>query len=346
MSVPWPSGYYKNKTSHFWVTYVKDQEVKLMNLAHVDVIHDDYMPGTWTFGSFGLTHPEVLKATGRTEYDIEMVYGNGAFKQYGVLDKTSITIWGFYGYLEELEWVDEQGMEQLKESRDPCEKMPCAHHPLQPQNQGKLIWLSGAPGAGKSTSGLLLSQRSGFVFYEADTFLLHVNPYIPKDADNPAKACAFQNPLKNLDLDRIKAAQDGNQLFQDLSKGSKIDLEKSSNFYKHVALNVKQEKERIGGDWIVAQAVPKRSLRDLIRKHLGPDLIFVILNLSKETQQQRIEARNGGDDNDNAGVTEWITKMYDQFEEKQDDEPSTFSIEVNAGMTQDQVINEILNLIK
>lgn len=97
-----------------------------MNLAHVGVIHDDYMPGTWTFGSFGSTHPEVLKATGRTEYDIEMVYDNGAFKQYGVLDKTSITIWGFYGYLEELEWVDEQGLEQLKESRDPLCSSSCA----------------------------------------------------------------------------------------------------------------------------------------------------------------------------------------------------------------------------
>ena len=135
-------------------------------------------------------------------------------------------------------------------------------------------------------------------------------------------------------------------MFQDLSKGSKIDLEKSSNFYKHVAMNVKHEKERIGGDWIVAQAVPKRSLRDLIRKHLGPDLIFVILNLSKETQKQRIEARNGGDDNDNAGVTEWIAKMFDQFEEKQDDEPSTVSIDVSADMTQDQVVNKILNLIQ
>ena len=111
-------------------------------------------------------------------------------------------------------------------------------------------------------------------------------------------------------------------------------------------MNVKHEKERIGGDWIVAQAVPKRSLRDLIRKHLGPELIFVILNLSKETQKQRIEARNGGDDNDNAGVTEWIAKMFDQFEEKQDDEPSTVSIDVSADMTQDQVVNKILNLIQ
>ena len=346
MSVPWLSGYYKNNTSHFWVTVVNDQNVKLMNLAHVGIINDDFMPGTWNFGSFGQTHVEVQKATGKTNYDIEMVYANGAFKQYGVLheDKKTITIWGFYGYLEELEWTDEQGMEKLKDSRDSADNMPCPY-PLQPQKQGKLVWLSGTPGAGKSTSGLILSQQSGFVFYEADTFLLHVNPYIPKDATNPAKACAFQNPLKNLGLPRIKAVQDGNQLFQDLSKGSQIDLERSSNFYTHVALNVKSEKERIGGNWIVAQAVPKRSLRDLIRKVLGPDLVFVLLNLTKETQKQRIEARNGGDDNDNAGITDWIAKMYDQFEGKEDDEPGTFSIDVTADMTQEQVVNQILSLI-
>ena len=89
--------------------------------------------------------------------------------------------------------------------------------------------------------------------------------------------------------------------------------------------------------------MPKRSLRDLIRKVLGPDLVFVILNLTKETQKQRIEARNGGDDN--AGITDWIAKMCDQFEGKEDDEPETFSIDVTVDMAQEQVVNQILSLI-
>ena len=36
---------------------------------------------------------------------------------------------------------------------------------------GKLIWLSGAPGLGKSTSAQILGREHGFVYYEADCFL-------------------------------------------------------------------------------------------------------------------------------------------------------------------------------
>ena len=346
MALPWPSGFYTNKTSHFWVTQVDGSNVKLMNLAHVGTVNDDFMAGTWSYGSFGSVHPEVLKSTGQTDYNVEMVYADGAFKQYGVLheDTKTITIWGFYGYLEILQWTDNEGMQKLKESRDPAQNMPCPHK-IQPENQGKLIWLSGPPGAGKSTSGHLLSQKSGFVFYEADTFLLHVNPYIPMDTNNPAKACAFQNPLKDLSMERIKAAQDGNQLFQDLSKGSNVDINKASNFYTYVCENVKHERHRIGGDWIVAQAVPKRELRDLIRGHLGTNLTFVLLELTKETQKKRIEIRNGGDANDDAGVTEWIAKMYDQFESCKEDEPNTISLNIDPDMTQEQVVNMILEKI-
>ena len=42
---------------------------------------------------------------------------------------------------------------------------------------------------------------------------------------------------------------------------------------------LKYERQRIGGDWVVAQAVPSRNMRDVIRKVLGNDLIFIILRL-------------------------------------------------------------------
>ena len=42
---------------------------------------------------------------------------------------------------------------------------------------------------------------------------------------------------------------------------------------------LKYERQRIGGDWVVAQAVPSRNMREVIRKVLGNDLIFIILRL-------------------------------------------------------------------
>ena len=61
---------------------------------------------------------------------------------------------------------------------------------------GKIIWLSGPPGAGKSTSGLLLARKYGYVYYEADGFMFGVNPYIPLDATEPSLATMSQPPLK------------------------------------------------------------------------------------------------------------------------------------------------------
>mgnify|MGYP001309200566 CR=1 FL=1 len=49
--------------------------------------------------------------------------------------------------------------------------------------------------------------------------------------------------------------------------------------YKYMAECLKYERQRIGGDWVVAQAVPSRNMREVIRKVLGNDLIFIILRL-------------------------------------------------------------------
>ena len=60
---------------------------------------------------------------------------------------------------------------------------------------GKIIWLSGAPGMGKSTSAQMLGRDHGYVYYEADTFGLMKNPFIDLNADNPSMAQMKQKIL-------------------------------------------------------------------------------------------------------------------------------------------------------
>eukprot|EP00093_Oithona_nana_P007932 07932.XXX_12552_12903_1 [CDS] Oithona nana genome sequencing. len=68
----------------------------------------------------------------------------------------------------------------------------------QPDNQGKILFLSGPPGAGKSTTAQFLAKEKGFVYYEADCFPSVVDPFIPLDVPEPSLAQLKQLPIKVL----------------------------------------------------------------------------------------------------------------------------------------------------
>ena len=89
-----------------------------------------------------------------------------------------------------------KGLKKLIEDRDPIEAPSCPAYAIQPENQGKLVWLSGPAGSGKSTTAQLMSRESGYVYYEADCIMWNVNPFIPPNAENPALAALTQKPLK------------------------------------------------------------------------------------------------------------------------------------------------------
>ena len=65
---------------------------------------------------------------------------------------------------------------------------------------------------------------------------------------------------------------------------SKLDPEVISDFFTAMAEDITKERARIGGDWVVAFAVPDIASRNFLRKLLGPDLVFVVLELTPELQ--------------------------------------------------------------
>ena len=69
----------------------------------------------------------------------------------------------------------------------------------QPEKPGRIIWVSGPPGAGKSTTCQLMARRNGYVYYEADCMMPImglVNPFTDIHVDNPTKASMKNNALK------------------------------------------------------------------------------------------------------------------------------------------------------
>ena len=79
---------------------------------------------------------------------------------------------------------------------------------------------------------------------------------------------------------------------------------------------------------MVPQAVPSRNLRDLIRSKLGADLVFVVLNLDKVLQQERLRA----------GM-----KMV--YEPAEDDEENAVDLKVARDMQVDDVVSVIMSKV-
>ena len=70
---------------------------------------------------------------------------------------------------------------------------------------------------------------------------------------------------------------DGDDFYIDLSQKQQLNEVAGARFYKYMGECIDSERKRIGGNWVVAQAVPTRNMRDVIRKVLGKDLVFILL---------------------------------------------------------------------
>ena len=56
-------------------------------------------------------------------------------------------------------------------------KKSCPQYDPRPGKPGKIYWISGPPGAGKSTTCQILAQKYGFVYYEVDNAFGNYNPF-------------------------------------------------------------------------------------------------------------------------------------------------------------------------
>ena len=65
-----------------------------------------------------------------------------------------------------------------------------------PGKKGKIFWLSGPPGAGKSTTCQLMARKHDFVYYEADATMQFINPFVDLNVDNPTVAAFAGKSLK------------------------------------------------------------------------------------------------------------------------------------------------------
>jgi len=238
--------------------------------------------------------------------------------------------------------ITDEEYEALENDFDDIEAPPCPYK-LQPENQGKIVWLSGAQGMGKSTSAQILARDHGYVYYEADCFSMLKNPFNDVHAEEPSKNIVKLKTLKgNGTEERVKLVQKAETVFGPMMMGQEYDKNILNEFYAELSKDILQQKQRIGGDWAIALVVFKREFRDTIRDILGPNLTFVHLTMDTEDRRERLAQRHEGNEN--------LKETLEAFEKVLDitddtEEPNLIQISVKKGMSRNEVVEMILNNI-
>ena len=170
----------------------------LVELDYPDIDGTKGMTGSWTFGKFKETLKEIEEKTGAKHYDLEIVAMGGRFKSYGVIaeDGKSVTVCGMMGDVAELLWMSPEKQKDILGSRKHEDSIIPPEAKVQPEKPGKVLWLSGPPGAGKSTTAQYLAREKGWVYYEADCYFNSTDPFVPLDVPEPTMEQMKQKPIK------------------------------------------------------------------------------------------------------------------------------------------------------
>ena len=165
-------GKWISSLAKYMVAKVRKNEILFYNIALVD-LPDAIPQGKFdiSYGEFGPAREEIKEASGVDNYNIKLSM-EVPFKLdlLGVHHEkeAKIYFWGFTNCLESYKWISPQELEKRIETFEHYESPSCPHITPKPGTSGKLFWLSGPPGSGKSTTCQLMARKNGYVYYEAD----------------------------------------------------------------------------------------------------------------------------------------------------------------------------------
>ena len=82
----------------------------------------------------------------------------------------------------------------------------------------------------------------------------------------------------------------------------------------------------------------------MCRSILGKDVVFILLNLTKNCMKKRLELRYGGGENSKISIAVG-SKLYEHYEPAGEDEEGALNITITEDMSKDDVLKLILGKI-
>ena len=237
---PWMEGHYLGEGSIPALEITGDQ----------GILQKDWMKVTFVSGDFGEADCEVAKVSGESRFTVQMKIEIGDKQQITPMVLTDggkafyFKSWIKTIPMGNLRWVTEEEAVAAANEGDPIESPPSIYK-MEPEREGKLVWITGAPGLGKSTTGQLLSRNHGFVFYEGDCFWSLRNPYIPPDVPEASLAQLKQKRLVGKGAEeRQEMSNKVNKAFLDLLGGKDYDDQVIERGFRMMCANIRSGKRR------------------------------------------------------------------------------------------------------
>ena len=150
--------------------------------------------------------------------------------------------------------------------------------------------------------------------------------------------------LQDVPVGAVKGTDVAMREFEKMMTGDFDGIEENLQpMYDYMSEHVGKQRKRLGGNMAIAQAVFSRNQRDKIRKILGPDLVFIVLNMTKECQNKRVQKRHGdslGDD-----FLQILYRYAELCEPAGEDEENAYNVTIMEGMSPEDVIQKILEIV-
>ena len=176
-----------------------------------------------------------------------------------------------------------------------------------------------------------------------------LNPYV---GAAPAGSSYFgTRPLQGISQQRKEICNNALEKgYREILNGNPVHPKIWEDFYNLLCEDIIKGRARLGGRWVVGQAVYTKEARRVVREKLGDDLKMVVLECGDEDIQiERLAARALG----SGEVTEEAKKAAKErcsqyeggHEPVEEDEKNTFSIKVTKALTPEDVVKIILDKI-